>query len=184
MSPVQRGLISMTISMIHLPITTNMELLQGLSLRLQPIRGTSILKIVLEILLILTPHIKSVLFRQGPQSLLSLSEIYFDFIYSSPSPLPPSSSKALWPFIETEKMTSLFSPHPVFPSLMHSSYRIQSILFPFMYPVLWYHCPHWPSLYPWPQPCICKYILFLHVYPQSANSWSIPDFTKCISSPG
>lgn len=44
--------------MIHLPITTNMELLQGPSLRLQPIRGASILKIVLEILLILTPHNK------------------------------------------------------------------------------------------------------------------------------
>lgn len=68
MSPVQRGLMSM----INLPTTTNMELLQGPFVRLQPIIGASILKIILEILLILTPHIKSVKFRQGPQSLLSL----------------------------------------------------------------------------------------------------------------
>ena len=54
------------------PSPPNMELLQGPPLRVQPVTGAGILRIVLEILLILTPHVKSVQFKSGPQLLLSL----------------------------------------------------------------------------------------------------------------
>ena len=177
MSPVQRGLISM----IHLPITTNMELLQGPSLRLQPIRGASILKIVLEILLILTPHIKSVLFRQGPQSLLSLlwNILWFHLFVSisTASILFQSTMTFHWDW-ENEVLifsTSSFSfSNAFFIQNSKDSFSLYVSCFMVSLSSLAFSLSLTTALR----------ILFLHVYPQSANSWSIPDFTKCISSPG
>ena len=157
MSPVQRGLMSM----ISLPTTTNMELLQGPFVRLQPIIGASILKIVLEIRLILTPHIKSVQFRQGPHSLLSL---LWNILWIHPF-LSISTASILFQITMTFRdwgnevldfSTSSFS--------FSNAFFIQNSKDPFSFYVS-YFMISLSSLAFSPSLTTTLHILFLHVYP-------------------